>query len=137
MKSEYIWINFVASVWLLIAYAAISFFANVHNASALDDAYGPFSVKVALWPAVVGGLELVFWFRPFRYRESGARVMAGFMGIMLLLQPVFVTLIVADLYGGSIGWLGYRTVYWPAWWLCLYVALSHMAFAFFGRERRW
>ena len=43
-------------------------------------------------------------FRPFRHGQSGARLMAGFMGLVLMLRPILVALIVSDLYDRDVNW---------------------------------
>lgn len=120
-----LWINFVISVWALIAYCLFRSVYNLVIASALHDAYGPFSVRVALAPVVVGIMEGLLWFKPFRGRQSGARVMATFMGIVVSIF-VFILLMIASLYGRDLDPLRIG--------LGVYVALSHLAFGIFGRE---
>lgn len=124
---DLLWRNFVISVWVLIGFCALNAIAMTGKVAWLHQAYGPFAGRVIMWPFAVGSIELLLWFRPFRHRESGARLMAGFMGVMLLLKPVFVALIVSDLYDREIDML--------SWWIYLYVAISHLAFAFGGATR--
>lgn len=116
---RYVWPNFVFSVWLLIGYCVLLFVANVLNLPGLDERFGPFSARVALGPLAIGTIEALLWYRPFRYRESGWRIMAVFMTIVLLLYAVVVPLIVADLYDGyQVSRLGIAVL--------TYVAASHL-----------
>ena len=124
--SRGIWLNFVASVWILILYCMLRVFVMFGQADELQAAYGPFSARVLLWPIAVLVIEGLLWFQVFRCRRDGARIMAAFMGIMLMLQPVLVTLLVTDLYDRPVDWL--------RWFVMLYVGLSHLAFAVLGRR---
>ena len=124
--SRGIWLNFVASVWILILYCLLHVFLLLGESDAIRAAYGPFSAKVLLWPIAVLVIEGLLWFQVFRYRRDGARIMAAMMGLMLMLQPVLVNLLTADLYN--------RPVDWYRWSMLLYVGLSHLAFAVFGRR---
>ena len=127
MNRDLIWRNFAASVWVLIAVCAYEAAMNLLRASDIDAQYGPFAARVALWPFAVGGMELMLWYRPFRHREAGCRIMAGFVGIVLILFALLVPLIVGDLYD--------KAIRWPEWVLFLYAALSHLHFALFWPGR--
>jgi hypothetical protein len=124
--ADRLWINFVASVWILILYCLLQVFLLFGESDAIRATYGPFSAKVLLWPIAVLVIEGMLWFRVFRYRRDGARAMAAAMGLMLILQPVLVNLLVADLYDRSVDWF--------RWSVMLYAGLSHLAFAVFGRR---
>ena len=124
--TRWVWINFVASVWILIVYCLLHALLLFGESDAIRAAYGPFSAKVLLWPIAVIVIEGLLWFQVFRYRRDGARIMAGMMGLMLILQPVLVNVLVADLYD--------RPVDWFRWSVMLYVGLSHLGFAVFGRR---
>lgn len=126
MMADRLWINFVASVWILILYCLLQVFLLFGESDAIRAAYGPFSAKVLLWPLAVLVIEGLLWFQVFRYRRDGARITAAMMGLMLMLQPVLVNLLAADLYD--------RPVDWVRWSVLLYVGLSHLAFAVFGRR---
>jgi hypothetical protein len=123
---QILWKNFVTSVWVLIGFCAVNTVQILGQAEAVHAAYGPFGARVMLWPIAIGAIELMLWFRPFRHRQPGARLMAGFMALVLLMRPVFVALIVSDLYEREVNWL--------AWWIYMYVAVSHLGFAFAGRR---
>jgi len=125
----FIWRNFVVSVWLLIFYMVFRLGHHLLQYEDLQDVYGPFLGRVIGWPAAIGAMETMLWFKPFRDRQNGARIMAGFMGIALLLQSTLVTLLIADMYDFPVNW-------WN-WGILLYVALSHIAFALFGRDRAY
>jgi hypothetical protein len=121
-----LWINFAVSVWVLIGFSALQSAAFVMRRAEIMDSWGPFAGRVIAAPLVYLCIELLLWWRPFRERERGARLMAGFMGVMLLMKPVFTSLIVSDLYG--------YTMQWGEFSVFLYVSLSHLAFAVFGSE---
>ena len=79
-----------------------------------------------MWPLGIGAIELIFWYRPFRSRETGARLIAGLIGAGLLVQPVLLSPILADVLQAPVSW--------PVWCFFVYVALSHLAYALFGRD---
>lgn len=122
---QILWRNFVISVWVLIGFCAVNTVQILGQAEAVHAAYGPFGARVILWPIALGAIELMLWFRPFRHGQSGARLMAGFMGLVLLLRPILVALIVSDLYDRDVNWL--------SWWIYMYVAVSHLGFAVGGK----
>ena len=127
MKRDYLWLNFVVSVWLLILYSAVFFVVHLSSAPELNQQFGPFAARVALWPLAVGAVELLLWFRPYRYREAGCRIMSGFMGIVLILFALLVPLLVSDMYQG-ISFSSTKFVFY------LYISVSHLVFATFGTE---
>lgn len=118
--------NFIVSVWFLIGYCVVFAGLLMGRTEWLQAMYGPFSARVMLWPLAIATIELVLWFVVFRDRRHGDRLMAGFVGLMLLLQPILVNLLVADLYD--------RPVNWFRWWFFVYVAVSHLAYAFTTRR---
>ncbi len=124
MNRGLIRVNFLVSVWLLILFCAYDIGVNLLRAGQIGQAYGPFAWRVILWPAAVGSIELMLWFRPFRFHEHGSRVMAGFMAIMLALFALFVPMVAADLYDRE-----FRS---PDVLIILYVVLSHLAYSLFG-----
>jgi len=129
LKKEYLWTNFVASVWLLILYCGFLFLANMANATLLNQQFDPFAARVALWPIGVGSIELLCWLYVFRYRQDGSRIMAGTMGVLLMLSALLVPLLVSDLYDNA-------DMHRGEWLFFLYVSISHLAYAFFGTEYR-
>ena len=128
MYREWVWKNFVVSVWLLLAYCAVLTVIIFASADRVSEVFGPFSVRVSLWPIAWGIVEGMFWIRPFRHREDGARLIAGILGVLLLLLGVFVPIIVADLYAFPIS--RFEVLF------LLYIAVSHVLFAFLGAEIR-
>lgn len=129
LEREYLWPNFLLSVWLLIVYGLSSFIANMMNAEELSQEFGAFSARVALWPIGVAGIEFLVWLQVFRYRQSGSRILAGTIGILLALSALFVPIAVADLNDQYL-------VHWGFWVFFLYVSFSHMAYAIAGTEHR-
>ena len=125
---RYLWPNFVTSVWVFIGYCAFLFAMNATNVAGLDEQFGPFSARVALGPLAIAIIEGILWYRPFRFRESGWRVMAIFMAIVLFLYGLVVPLIVADLYEGS--QLNQAGVI-----IFTYAAASHLLAALSGQDR--
>lgn len=123
-----IWVNFVVSVWLLIATCVVEAIVMVTNWIEIDETWGPFAGRVVARPFIVAAMEVILWFMPYREGRQGARIMAAFMGIALLLTTNLTHLLIADLYDMAINW--------PRWWLYFYVAGSHIAFAIAGRGRR-
>jgi hypothetical protein len=81
---------------------------------------------VMLWPFGIAFMELLFWFVAFRGRASGARLLAAFMGLALLLRGVLVGALTSTLYDLRIDPV--RMIVYT------YVSASHLAFAVFGRE---
>jgi hypothetical protein len=116
----------IASVWVLIGWCAYLAVRYLTNTQRLSDAYGPFSSRVMLWPFGIAFMELLFWFVAFRHRGSGARLLAAFMGLALLLRGVLVGVLTSTLYDMRIDYV--RLVIYT------YVSTSHLAFALFGRE---
>ena len=112
--------------WLLIGYCAVSSVDHFIHAAEIRNTYGPFAVRVGLWPLVILAVELMLWFKPFRHRESGARVMSAFMGIALLGNPVLVSLLIENLYE--------KEVHPVTLVFFVYVALSHLLFSIFARR---
>jgi len=127
MTRHVAWLNFIVSVWVLIAICAYGIGRNALSIPQLDEMYGPFSARAALAPAIVGGLELFFWLRIYRQPGTGGRIMAACMAVMLILFALLVPLLVGDLYGTDTD-NGMLLIY-------LYIVLSHLAFAVLGRQR--
>ncbi len=122
-----IWYNFRIAVWVVIVASAYQLTQRIGVGVDLQATFGPYSVMVGLAPLALLGIELMLWYRPFRRRERGCRLLAAFMGLVLTMA-VFVALINANLYERSpnvlvIAVLGYT-------------AVSHFAFAFTVSERR-
>ena len=99
------------------------------NATILHQQFGTFAARVALWPIGVGSIELLTWLYIFRLRQDGSRIMAGTMGILLMLSALLVPILVSDLYDNT-------KLHWGEWLFFLYVSSSHLAYAFFGSEYR-
>ena len=129
MKRDHIWLNFVISVWLLILYCGFLFILNMANAQEIYEKYRPFASRAVLWPLSIGIVELILWFRPHRYRESGSRIMAGFMGTVLILFTLLVPLLVSSI-NEEINPSLFNLIFF------LYISGSHIAFAIFGSEHR-
>jgi hypothetical protein len=123
---DVLWANFVISVWVLVAWCAYRTIKYSSAVERLQEAYGPFSMRVLLWPIAIGTMELLFWFFIFRERGNGTRLFAAFMGLVLLLRGIVVSLLTASLYDIALDPI--RTFVYG------YVAASHLAFAVFGRE---
>jgi hypothetical protein len=125
VREKYLWPNFVVSVWLLIGLGVFQFarnFANYESFSVL-----PRSARMMAAPLVLAGMETALWFMLFRDRGNGTRIMAGFIGVMVFLQLVFVPLV----------WLGlYDIPLRPTWLLYLYASGMHLLVAVVGVDRR-
>ena len=70
----------------------------------------------------------MLWLGLFRDENPGARIMAALVGVFALVLLLIMALSV-DLW----------QVAYPRhlYWLYLYVAAGHLAYAMFGRERKW
>lgn len=134
MNSKPLWFFFISSVWLFMGYLLynglwdIINYAEVlsENPAAVAAGRG-YAAKYIFGTIVLFGMEFTFWYKFFRYPTDGARVMAALMGITMILV-IFAGSVVADLLAKEAN----STILWFFW----YVALGHLSFALFGKDKR-
>ena len=132
MNSKPLWFFFISSVWLFMGYLLyngvwdIINYAEVLSENPAAAATGK-SAQFIFGTIVLFGMEFTFWYKFFRYPTDGARVFAAFMGIAMLLV-IFAGYVVADLLASEKNDL----ILWFYW----YVALGHISFALFGKDKR-
>lgn len=78
-------------------------------------------------PLVVGGMEVLFWFRFFAHERQGARVFAAMMGFFIL-----VLVLVSLLSGRASGSIGQQY-----FWVYVLVGTIHLCYAVGAKERSW
>jgi hypothetical protein len=122
-------IFFLSAVWLLLLATGVQMIDYFLRAHEIFRSHMPgFSARILLGPLVIFSGELMLWLGLFRDENPGARIMAALVGIFALVLLLVMALSV-DLWQ-----LAYpRYLYW----LYLYVAAGHLAYAMFGRERKW
>ena len=132
MKSKLLWFFFMSSVWLFMGFLLyngvwdIINYAEVLSNNPAASATGR-SGRFVFGTLILFGMEFTFWYKFFRYPTDGARVFAAFMGINMLLI-IFASSVVADLLAVEQNDL----ISWFYW----YVALGHLSFALFGKDKR-
>ena len=133
MTAKPIWIFFITSVWLFMAaslYGCVDILLNYKDILASYPAASATgrTAQLLLGPIVFFGVEFTFWNIAFRYPADGARILAGFMALIVFFKIIFVSYIVSDLMDpGSEA---------PTQWLYWYIGLGHMTFALFGKDKR-
>lgn len=137
MNSKPLWFFFMSSVWLFMGYLLyngiwdIINYKEILSANPAADAVGSGHARYIFGSIVLFGMEFTFWYMFFRYPTDGARVFAAFMGINLLLI-IFLSYVVADLLAAERAAEQNALVFWFYW----YVALGHLSFALFGKDKR-
>lgn len=121
---DLLWRNFVLSVWVLIVWCGWLAARYAVEPRAFDAS--PFASRFFLWPFVIALMEISLWALVFRHRGPGTRVMAAFMGLVLLLRGLLVNVLSASAQAEPVDPVR-LAVY-------SYVSLSHLAFAVWGRE---
>ncbi len=122
-------LQFVASVWLLVALCAYRMIIHVNNAGEILTSYpGGYAMKVFIAPFFLLGFELFLWFRMFRPARHPARIFAGLIGGYIFLMVVLVNGLIAEVYD--------RTLPATLLWLYAISGTGHLYYAFFGRERQ-
>lgn len=124
------WLFFVSAVWLFIALNGYKVIEHLLHADSIIGGYpAGYDMRVMLAPFFLFFFELFLWFRHFRWRRHPARLFAGIIGIYICLMVVFVSLVVADLYG--------RDVPAVLLWLYAYSGAGHLTYAVFGRDHHF
>ena len=132
MTSRPLWIFFITSVWLFMGWLLyhgvwdIIHYADVLSENPAAVAAG-YSGRFIFGTIVLFGMEFTFWYKFFRYPIDGARVFAALMGLTMILV-IFGRYVVADL-------LEPEKIA-PTQWFFWYVALGHLSFALFGKDKR-
>ena len=132
MTSKPLWIFFITSVWLFMGFLLyhgvwdIIHYAEVLSENPAAVATGK-SAQFIFGTLILFGMEFTFWYKFFRYPTDGARVFAAFMGIAMILV-IFISYVIADLLSSEKDAL--------TLWFFWYVALGHLSFALFGKDKR-
>lgn len=124
-----LWLFFLSSIWLLLIYSGYQAVDYLVRAGDIMESTLPgYGARVVIAPLLLFGGEFVLWLKLFRHERPGARIMAGLVGILLLLL-IFVMAVSADLWQKN----------YPGhlYWIFSYVAAGHLVYAMFGRERKW
>lgn len=119
--------TFVASVWLLIAISFWQARGMFVSAGMAPGVPAPFAGRAVMGPLVIGGMALLMWFRFFWQEREGARIFAGMMAFFML--SILLVTALSGFIEGSIG-ASYFGCY-------VFIAVAHLGYALFGRERSW
>lgn len=118
---------FVISVWTLIGVSAWQFIYFMRWSESYQVVAPAFQARVYMGPLVIGGMELLFWFRFFADQRHGARLFAAMMGFFML-----ILVLVAALTGPAQGSIGDHY-----FWVYAIVGVIHLAYSVGGKERSW
>lgn len=117
-------INFVAAVWLSIAFNLYGLWNYTLHVQQLNADWGPWVGRVVMAPLAHAGAQIFLWFRFYRFGASGARIAAACAGV------AFAIIVSIQLLRASID----IPISISGTWLYAYFAASHLAYALFGRR---
>ena len=117
-------INFFLAIWLCILWNAYALWDSTHRVEEFRLQYGAYMMRAVLAPLLIAGTQFSLWLLVYRCANRVARVAAGCAG------AYFAIIVIVQLLRSSID----IPISAPWTWFYVYLAASHLAYAFLGRR---